>query len=94
MADDLVQIAPESTGPKVQTFSNTVDGQEVHAQGVVLVDSEDGTAVGVAATDPRPTDSGSQVRQVPPLSATPEAQLLTEVLEELRLIRQLLMQAL
>ncbi len=43
MSAAFVQVAPDSTGKKVQSFENTVDGQIVEAQAVVLV-STDGTA--------------------------------------------------
>ncbi len=39
MADGYVQTSPDSTGGKVQTFQNTVGGQVVQAQAVVLVDN-------------------------------------------------------
>lgn len=39
MADAYVQLAADSTGKKVQTYENTVNGQTVEAQAVVQVDS-------------------------------------------------------
>ncbi len=38
MSDSLVQVAPDSTGKKIQTFENTVNAQTVEAQAVVVVD--------------------------------------------------------
>jgi hypothetical protein len=37
MADGFVQVFPDSTGKKVQTFENTISGQTVEAQATVLV---------------------------------------------------------
>lgn len=39
MANSQVQVAPDSTGKKIQCFLNTVGGQNVEAQAVALVDS-------------------------------------------------------
>jgi hypothetical protein len=39
MADGFVQVAPDSSGKKIQTFENTVSTQLVEAEGVVLVSS-------------------------------------------------------
>lgn len=39
MADSYVQVAPDSSGKKVQTYENTVGSETVEAQAVVLVDS-------------------------------------------------------
>jgi hypothetical protein len=39
MADSFIQVAPDGTGKKMQTALNTVSGQDVHAEAVVLVDS-------------------------------------------------------
>lgn len=38
MADAFVQVIPDSTGKKVQTYENTVGGQTVEAQAMVPVD--------------------------------------------------------
>ncbi len=56
MADAFVQVAPDSTGKKIQTFENTVSGNLVEAQAVVLVDSS-GNPIDVVekATGPTPT---------------------------------------
>ncbi len=39
MSDAYVQVAPDSTGKKIQTFEGTVSAQTVEAQSVVIVDS-------------------------------------------------------
>jgi hypothetical protein len=39
MANGVVQVAPDSTGKKIQTFENTVGGNVVEAQAIVVVDS-------------------------------------------------------
>lgn len=39
MADGFIQVADDSTGKKLQTFENTISGEDVHAEAVVLVDS-------------------------------------------------------
>ncbi len=56
MADAYVQVAPDSTGKKIQTFENTVSGNVVEAQAVVLVDSA-GTPIDIVekASGPTPT---------------------------------------
>lgn len=38
MADGFIKVAPDSTGKALQTFENTVSGEDVHAEGVALVD--------------------------------------------------------
>ncbi len=56
MADAYVQVAPDSTGKKIQTFENTVSGNIVEAQAVVLVDSA-GAPIDIVekASGPTPT---------------------------------------
>jgi hypothetical protein len=49
MADAYVQVAIDGSGKKVQTFENTVSTQVVESQGVVLVDSANGTPIAVKA---------------------------------------------
>jgi hypothetical protein len=39
MANGIVQVQPDSTGKKIQTFENTVGSNVVESQGVVLVDT-------------------------------------------------------
>jgi hypothetical protein len=40
MPAGIVQVPPDSTGKRVQTFENTIGGQAVQAQGVVAVDAD------------------------------------------------------
>jgi len=49
MADSFIQVAPDSTGKKMQTYENTVSGQTVEAEAVVLVDTT-GIPIGSAAS--------------------------------------------
>lgn len=39
MADGFIQVAADSDGKKLQTYENTVSGQDVHAEAVALVDT-------------------------------------------------------
>ena len=39
MADGFITVAPDSTGKSLQTFENTIGGEDVHAEAVALVDS-------------------------------------------------------
>jgi hypothetical protein len=54
MADDFVQIAPDSTGAKIQTFSNTINSQNVETQAVVPVGAD---GVAISSSNPQPTIS-------------------------------------
>jgi hypothetical protein len=47
MADAYIQVAPDSTGKKMQTFRNTIAGSDVDAEAVVLTDST-GIALGTS----------------------------------------------
>lgn len=38
MAGSFIQVAPDSTGKKMQTWANSISGDDVHAEGVVLID--------------------------------------------------------
>lgn len=38
MADSFIQVAPDSTGKQMQTYLNTISGQPVHSEAIVLVD--------------------------------------------------------
>lgn len=62
MADASVQVAPDSTGKKIQTFENTVGGQTVESQAVALVGT-DSVPVGFGAAAPASTAVGLTVRQ-------------------------------
>lgn len=44
MADGFITVAPDSTGKSLQTFENTIGGEDVHAEAVVLVD-QNGAAI-------------------------------------------------
>lgn len=63
MANQFVQVNPDSSGKKVQTFENTVGANVVESQGVVLVDTT-GTPASILATTPVGTENGLAVRQV------------------------------
>lgn len=39
MADSYIQVATDGTGKKMQTYLNTIGGQDVHAEAVALVDT-------------------------------------------------------
>lgn len=39
MASGFIQVEPDSTGKQIQTFENTIGGEDVHAQASVLTDS-------------------------------------------------------
>lgn len=49
MADAYVQVRPDDSGKKVQTFENAIGGQTVEAQATVVVDTT-GVAISVATT--------------------------------------------
>lgn len=40
MSNALVQVPPDSTGKKIQTFENSISGQTVESQAVVIVGSD------------------------------------------------------
>lgn len=56
MSDSYVQVAPDSSGKKLQTFENTVGGQTVEAEAVVLADAS-GVALTTRALSSATTDS-------------------------------------
>lgn len=49
MADAYIQVPPQSTGLKVQTFENTVGSNVVEAEAVTLVTGVDNSEVGTAS---------------------------------------------
>lgn len=51
MADQYVQVTPDSTGKKIQTYENTVSGQTVETQAVVLADVN---AAPISTSNPLP----------------------------------------
>jgi hypothetical protein len=62
MANNYVQVPPNSTGVKMQTFENTVGGNVVDAEAVTLVRSSDNTEIGTSGQPLRvdPTGTTSQ----------------------------------
>jgi hypothetical protein len=64
MANQFIQVAPDSTGKKMQTFENTVGGNVVEAEAVTLVRSVDNTEVGVSAQPLRVDPTGTTVQPV------------------------------
>lgn len=64
MANAYIQVPPQSTGLKVQTFENVVGGQTVEAEAVTLVQSSDNTEVGTAAQPLRTDPTGSTTQPV------------------------------
>ncbi len=46
MSAQKIQLQPESSGPKVQTYENSISGQTVNAQAVAIVGTD-----GVARSD-------------------------------------------
>lgn len=59
MANQYVQVPPDSTGKKMQTFENTVSGQIVEAEAVTLVRSSDNTEVGTSGQPLRIDPTGT-----------------------------------
>lgn len=66
MADAYIQVAPDSTGKKMQTVENTVSGQDVHAEVVVLANSS-GAPISTlpvsAASLPLPSTAATSTKQ-------------------------------
>lgn len=58
MSDSLVRLQPDSTGKKIQTFQNSIGGNDVEAQAVVLVGT-DGTQAVQAVTWTTESGDGS-----------------------------------
>lgn len=50
MANGIVQVPPDSTGKKLQTFENTIGGNLVEAEAVALVDTTGASILGTAGT--------------------------------------------
>jgi len=48
MADSYIQVPADDAGKKQQTFLNTVGANDVHAEGVVIVNAASGAEIGVA----------------------------------------------
>jgi len=64
MANAFVQVAPDSTGKKMQTFENLVSGNTVEAEAVTLVRSSDNTEVGSSGQPLRVDPTGTTVQPV------------------------------
>lgn len=54
MSDQYVQVAPDSSGKKVQTYENTVNSQTVETQAVAIVST---TAVPISPSNPFATNA-------------------------------------
>lgn len=61
MADGYIQVAPDSTGKKLQTFDNTIGGNDVHAEAVALVDTS-GAAISTLPVSVATTVSTKETR--------------------------------
>lgn len=59
MANQFVQVPPNSTGLKMQTFENTVGANLVESEAVTLVRSSDNTEIGTAAQPARIDPTGT-----------------------------------
>ncbi len=64
MADNFVQVSPDSTGKQFQTFSNPIGGNTVHAEAVVLVNSLNGAAIQTLAVSGPLTDAQLRAQAV------------------------------
>src|SRR5271157_131821 len=68
MANNYVQVPPNSTGLKMQTFENTVSAQIVESEAVTLVRSSDNTEVGTSGQPLRVDPTGTTVQPVNTIS--------------------------
>jgi hypothetical protein len=50
MSNSFIQVPPDSTGKKVQTFENTIGGNVVEAEAVAIVDPSGVSVLGTAGT--------------------------------------------
>ena len=66
MADNYVQLQPDSTGKKMRTQDRTVNAQSVHEQYTIICDETTGSAAKVTNAVPGSTDYGQVVRVVQP----------------------------
>lgn len=64
MADSFIQVAPDDSGKKLQTFQNTVGGQVVQAEAVTLVNSSGTEITSLTVTGPL-TDTQLRAAAVP-----------------------------
>src|ERR1035437_6369553 len=61
MANGYVQVPPDSTGKKMQTFENTISAQVVESEAVVLTASA-GTEIGTSGAPVRAASTGTTVQ--------------------------------
>lgn len=64
MANNFVQVPPNSTGLKMQTFENTVGLNTVESEAVTLVRASDNTEVGTSGQPLRTDPTGTTVQPV------------------------------
>jgi hypothetical protein len=64
MANQFVQVPPNSTGLKMQTFENVVGANTVESEAVTLVRSSDNTEVGTTAQPLRVDPTGTTTQPV------------------------------
>lgn len=60
----VIVVPPDSTGKNLQTFSNTVSAQTVHAEAVVLVRTSDNTEIGTSGQPVRIDPTGTTAQPV------------------------------
>lgn len=64
MSNQFVQVPPDSTGKKMQTFENVVGANTVESEAVTLVRSSDNTEIGTAAQPARVDPTGTTTQPV------------------------------
>jgi len=64
MSNSYVQVPPDSTGKKMQTFENTVGGNTVESEAVTLVKSSDNSEIGTASQPVRVDPTGTTTQPV------------------------------
>jgi hypothetical protein len=64
MANSYIQVAPDSTGKKLQTFENTIGGNVVEAEAITLVDAS-GAAITTLPVSGPITDTQLRASAVP-----------------------------
>jgi hypothetical protein len=80
MANQFIQVPPQSTGLKVQTFENTVGGNVVESEAVTLVRSSDNTEVGTSGQPLRVDPAGTTTQPVSgTVTTTPPANASTNI---------------
>lgn len=63
MANNFIQLPADSVGKKLQTWDNTIAGNDVHAEGMVVVDST-GTEKATAANPVRVDPTGTTAQPI------------------------------